>query len=175
MRSRAFLTVCVMVSLMSSMALGQAAPFSFSGKRLKRIVVRNAMMVDGSGKPAAGPFDIVLENDIIKEIASLDPVAVKEGTARRPAAGELDIDATGKYVLPGLINLHGHTQDERAGKPMPVEYVTKMWLACGITTVRDAWANPKVLEYSKRINAGTLVGPRIFPYGGFPGSKSKYG
>ncbi|MBK6724926.1 MAG: hypothetical protein IPG58_17175 [Acidobacteria bacterium] len=89
MRSRAFLTVCVMVSLMSSMALGQAAPFSFSGKRLKRIVVRNAMMVDGSGKPAAGPFDIVLENDIIKEIASLDPVAVKEGTARRPAAGEL--------------------------------------------------------------------------------------
>lgn len=162
--------VCtVLISVLCSASFAQTSPSSFSGKRLKRIVVRNAMMVDGSGKPAAGPFDIVLENDIFKEIASLDPVAVKEGTARRPEKGELEIDATGKYVLPGLINLHGHTQDERAGKPMPVEYVTKLWLACGITTVRDAWANPKVLEYKNKINAGTLVGPRIFPYGGFPG------
>lgn len=149
-------------------AFGQSGPLSQSGKRLKRIVVRNAMVVDGSGKPAAGPFDIVVENDLITQIVGLDPVAVKDGTARRPAAGELDIDATGKYVLPGLINLHGHTHDERGGKPMPVEYVTKLWLACGITTVRDAWATQKILGYRDRIAAGTLVGPRIYAYGGFP-------
>jgi len=53
---------------------------------LKRIVVRNAMVVDGSGKPAAGPFDIVVENDVITQIVSFDPVAAKEGKARRPAA-----------------------------------------------------------------------------------------
>jgi len=149
-------------------AFGQSGPLSQSGKRLKRIVVRNAMVVDGSGKPAAGPFDIVVENDLITQIVGLDPVAVKDGTARHPAAGELDIDATGKYVLPGLINLHGHTHDERGGKPMPVEYVTKLWLACGITTVRDAWATQKILGYRDRIAAGTLVGPRIYAYGGFP-------
>ena len=156
------------VLLLASITFAQSATTSLSGKRLKRIVIRNAMVVDGSGKPAAGPFDIVTENDVIKEIVSFDPVAAKEGRARRPEKGDLDIDATGKYVLPGLINLHGHTQDERGGVPMPVEYVTKLWLACGITTVRDAWANPKVLEYRNKINAGTLVGPRIFPYGGFP-------
>jgi hypothetical protein len=156
----------ILAACISNFAQTNAA--GFSGKRLKRIVIRNAMVVDGSGKPAAGPFDIVTENDVIKEIVSFDPVAAKEGKARRPEKGDLDIDATGKYVLPGLINLHGHTQDERGGVPMPVEYVTKLWLACGITTVRDAWANPKVLDYSKRINAGTLVGPRIFPYGGYP-------
>lgn len=142
-------------------------PSSFSGKRLKRVVVRGAMVVDGSGKPAAGPFDIVIENDVISQIVSIDPVAAKEGKARRPAAGDLDIDAGGKYVLPGLINLHGHTQDERGGVPMPVEYVTKLWLACGITTVRDAWASKKVLGFRDQINAGTLAGPRIFPYGGY--------
>ncbi|MEQ1605473.1 MAG: amidohydrolase family protein [Pyrinomonadaceae bacterium] len=153
--------------LLASTDFTQTNPGTFSGKRLKRIVVRNAMVVDGSGKPAAGPFDIVVENDVITQIMSFDPVAAKEGKARRPEKGDLDIDATGKYVLPGLINLHGHTQDERAGVPMPVEYVTKMWLVCGITTVRDAWASKKVLGFRDQINAGTLVGPRIFPYGGY--------
>lgn len=160
--------VCAaLISIMCSAGFAQMTPSSFSGKRLKRIVVRGAMVVDGSGKPAAGPFDIVVENDLITQIVSFDPVAAKEGKARRPEKGDLDIDATGKYVLPGLINLHGHTQDERAGVPMPVEYVTKMWLACGITTVRDAWASKKVLGFRDQINAGTLVGPRIFPYGGY--------
>ena len=157
----------ILVSVMCSQVLAQASPASLSGKRLKRIVVRNAMVVDGSGKPAAGPFDIVIENDTIAQIVSFDPVAAKEGKARRPEKGDLDIDATGKYVLPGLINLHGHTQDERGGVPMPVEYVTKMWLMCGITTVRDAWASKKVLGFRDQINEGTLVGPRILPYGGY--------
>lgn len=147
----------------------QATNLSLSGKRLKRVVVRGAIIVDGSGKPAAGPFDIVIENDLITQITGFDPVAAAEGRARRPEKGDLDIDAAGKYVLPGLINLHGHTHDSRGGKPMPVEYVTKLWLACGITTVRDAWANAKILEYRDKIAAGTLVGPRLLAYGGFPG------
>lgn len=146
-------------------SIAQTAPASISGKRQKRIIVRNAMVVDGSGKPAAGPMDITIENEVITRIAGSPSV---RPTAASSVADELIIDAAGKYVLPGLINLHGHTQDERAGKPMPVEYVTKLWLACGITTVRDAWAGTKELEYSKRINAGTLVGPRIYPYGGYP-------
>lgn len=163
---RAVVCTVLLISI-CSVSFAQTNPAALSGKRLKRIVIRGAMVVDGSGKPAAGPFDIVTENDVITQIVSFDPVAAKEGKARRPEKGDLDIDATGKYVLPGLINLHGHTQDERAGVPMPVEYVTKMWLACGITTVRDAWASKKVLGFRNQINAGTLVGPRIFPYGGY--------
>lgn len=166
---RAAAVAVVLVSMLCSSAIAQQQPASVSGKRLKRIVVRGATVVDGSGKPAAGPFDIVIENDTITQIVSIDPVAVKENRARRPEKGDLDIDATGKYVLPGLINLHGHAHDGRAGKAMPVEYVMKLWLACGITTVREAWSSKKELGFRDQIEAGTLVGPRIFAYGGFPG------
>ncbi len=138
-----------------------------SGRRYGRLVIRNAMVVDGSGKPAAGPFDIVVENDLITQMVSIDPVAAKEGKAQRPAKGEAEIDAAGKYVLPGLINLHGHAQDERGGVPLPVEYCMKMWLACGITTVREAWASKKTLAWRDQTAANKIAGPRIYAYGAY--------
>jgi hypothetical protein len=58
-----------------------------SGRRYPRLVVRNALVIDGNATPASGPFDIVVENDTITEIVGLDPVTVKSGTrgARRRA------------------------------------------------------------------------------------------
>ncbi len=155
------------ISVLLIQAIAQADPASFSGKRVKRIVIRGAMVVDGSGKPAAGPFDIVVEGDTIAQIAGFDLIAAKAGKARRPAKGDLEIDADGKYVLPGLIDLHGHAQDERAGIPQPIEYCMKMWLACGITTVREAWASKKTLVWRDQTASNQLAGPRLYPYGGY--------
>jgi cytosine/adenosine deaminase-related metal-dependent hydrolase len=158
----------VALFILASLTFAQTNPAAISGKRVNRIVVRNAMVVDGSGKPAAGPFDIVVEGDTIKQIVSFDPIAAKENRARRPEKGDLEIDATGKYVLPGLINLHSHVQDERGGIPMPVEYCLKMLLASGVTTIREAWSGPKTLQWREQILNNTLAGPRVFAYGGFP-------
>lgn len=143
-----------------------------SAKRYSRLVIRNAMIIDGNGKPASGPFDIVVENDLITQVVGLDPVAVKEGTAKRVPPGEVEIDATGKYVMPGLINLHGHTQDERGGVPQPVEYNTKLWLACGITTVRDVAATPKTLKWREQSAKNELPAPKIYAYAAFLGVKN---
>src|ERR1035437_1354151 len=74
-----------------------------SGRRYPRIVVRGAIVVDGSGTPAAGPKDIVIENNTITDVVALDGVSRSLDETRRPA-GDIEIDATGKYVLPGLID-----------------------------------------------------------------------
>jgi imidazolonepropionase-like amidohydrolase len=142
-----------------------------SGKRYPRLVIRNAMVVDGNGTPASGPKDIVLEGNTISEVVALDPVALREGRAKRPA-GDVEIDATGKYVLPGLINAHGHIQDERGGIPQPVEYCLKLWLACGITTVRDVGSDSKKsLALREQSSRGEVAAPRLFIYPMFGAAK----
>ena len=150
-------------------ALAAQAPVS--GRRPARLVIRNATVVDGSGAPASGPADIVVEGTTIADIVWLDPVALREGTSRRPptGAGGVEIDAAGKFVLPGLINAHGHVQDERGGVPQPLEYEMKLWLASGITTVREVGFDTtrKLVALRDRIARGEVVGPRLFVYARF--------
>ena len=93
------------------------------GKRYPRMVIRDAMVIDGMGTPASGPYDIVIENNRITQMFPLaDAVTtVITGMGTRPK-GDVQIDAKGKYVLPGLINAHVHVQDERGGTPQELEY-----------------------------------------------------
>ena len=160
-----FTLAVLLATLLAAQVVAQAQKQSpVTGKRYPRIVIRGATIVDGNGTPASGPKDIVIEGNTISEIVALDPVALKEGRARRPA-GDIEIDATGKYVLPGLINAHGHVQDERAGVPQPVDYCLKLWLACGITTVRDVGSDlTKTLALRQKSAAGEIAAPRLFVY-----------
>jgi imidazolonepropionase-like amidohydrolase len=135
-----------------------------SGHRYPRLIIRNAIIIEGNGTPASGPKDIVIENGRIANIVALDPVAVGRRTASRPQ-GDMEIDAAGKYVMPGLINAHAHVQEERGGIPQPLDYELKMWLACGITTVRDVGSDtPKTLRLRQQSAAGEVAAPRIFVY-----------
>ena len=135
-----------------------------SGRRYPRLVVRNATIIEGNGTPASGPKDIVIENGRIADIVTLDPVALARGTSRRPA-GEYEIDAKGKYVMPGLINIHAHIQDERGGIPQPLDYELKIWMACGITAIRDVGSDTtKTLQLRKQSAEDEIVAPRIFAY-----------
>src|SRR5688572_15255021 len=153
------------------MAVGLAAEAQttapVSGKRAASLVIRNAIIVDGAGTPAQGPADIVITGNRIDRIVFLDPVAVAEGTARRPAA-DTEIDATGKYVLPGLINAHAHVQEERGGIPQPLDYTLKLWLASGITTIRDVGSDTqKTLALRGRSANGEVASPRVYVYAQF--------
>jgi hypothetical protein len=153
--------VCAAAFVLAGIAAAQAPQ---SGRRVRRLLIHNATVIDGNGTPASGPKDIVIENNLITQVTALDPVAVGRG-GRGQAQADAVIDATGKYVLPGLINNHAHLQEERGGKPQPIEYELNIWLACGITTIRDVGSpTPRALELRKMSAEGEIAAPRIFVY-----------
>jgi cytosine/adenosine deaminase-related metal-dependent hydrolase len=160
MTTRSFLASLTLVLF----AVAASAQTPVSGRRVRRLLIHNATVIDGNGTPASGPKDIVIENNTITDVIALDPVAVSRG-ARGGAAADAVIDATGKYVMPGLIDAHAHLQEERGGKPQPIEYELDIWLACGITTIRDVGSDMKRALELRRLSAeGQIAAPRIFVY-----------
>jgi imidazolonepropionase-like amidohydrolase len=132
-----------------------------AGEPHARFVIRNAMIVEGVGTPPYGPRDILVEKNRIAAI----------GTGLN---ADKSIDATGKYVLPGLINMHGHIQHERGGQPMDPDYCLKLWLAAGITTVRDVGSDFEKARNARALAAqAKLAAPRLFLYRMFPSTKSR--
>jgi imidazolonepropionase-like amidohydrolase len=132
-----------------------------------RLIIRGATMVDGTGAPPIGPVDIVIENNRITEVRSVGYPKVPIREANRPKNAIREIDAIGLYVLPGFVDCHGHIGGVAQGTP--AEYVYKLWLAHGITTIRDPgsfngldW----VLRERERSAKNEIVAPRIFAYAG---------
>jgi len=126
------------------------------GQAAARLLIRNAMVIYGNGKPAFGPVDILVRDGLIARVGT---------TPAGDPAPDAIIDATGKYVLPGLINSHMHLQDERGGRPQPLQYEMNLYLASGATTVRDVGSDiEKAKRWRAESAAHTLVAPRILVY-----------
>jgi cytosine/adenosine deaminase-related metal-dependent hydrolase len=129
-----------------------------------RLVIMGATMIDGTGAPAQGPVDIVIEGNRIRQVRNAGaPGVVRERTP--PAGTDHVIDATGMYVLPGFVDLHGHTGGAQQGTP--AEYVYKLWLAHGVTTVREPGSGNGVdwtLRSRERSARNEITAPRVFVY-----------
>jgi cytosine/adenosine deaminase-related metal-dependent hydrolase len=131
----------------------------------KRLVIRNAMVIPGHGGPPAGPYDIVIEGNTITEMIPFDPVAAeRRGSGERPT-GDRVIDATGKYVMPGMIDLHAHIRTQ----PMELEYVYYLKLAHGTTTMVNASDRSADSSFAQaRLSArNEILAPRMFPLVGW--------
>lgn len=132
-----------------------------------QLILRNVVVINGTGAPAFGPADIVIEDDRIVQVMSVgSPGGVKEEPKRpKLAAGGREMDLKGHYVLPGLVDMHGHIGGEDQG--VPAEYVYKLWMGHGITTIRDPGCGNGIewcASEAARSAANQITAPRIFPY-----------
>jgi len=136
-----------------------------------RLVIRGAMVIPGHGGPPAGPYDIVIERNVITEMIPFDPVtAERRGDTQRPT-GDRIIDGTGKFVMPGMIDLHTHIRTA----PQENEYAWYLRLAHGVTTMVNAPDRglDSALYQQKRSADNAVLAPRQFPIWGW-GAKTAY-
>jgi imidazolonepropionase-like amidohydrolase len=75
----------------------------------------------------------------------------------------LVIDGMGKYLMPGLAEMHAHVPPVDAFEPM--EEVLKLFALNGITTIRGMLGHPRHLELRDRIQSGALISPRFYTSG----------
>jgi imidazolonepropionase-like amidohydrolase len=130
----------------------------------ERLIIRNAVMIDGTGAPPRGPVDIVVERQRIVSITAAAAPAGDAKPAGRPGVASKEIDAQGMYVLPGFVDLHAHAGD--LPKTPEAEYAYKLWLAHGVTTARGVpFASPVFSESEKARSArNEITAPRMFTY-----------
>lgn len=135
-----------------------------------RLIIRGVTMIDGTGSPAMGPVDIVISGNKISNIQNVGYPGVPVDESRRPEADEntREIDASGMYVLPGFFDMHAHTGGSNQGT-VP-EYVYKLWMAHGITSIREPGSFNGLewtLRHKQRSAENEITAPRIFAYVGF--------
>ncbi|MEM1136208.1 MAG: amidohydrolase family protein [Bacteroidota bacterium] len=136
----------------------------------EQLIIRGATLINGAGSPAVGPVDVVIEKNIIIDIKVVGYPGVEINEERRPKAKENAkiVDAEGMYLLPGFIDMHGHIGGKSQGTP--AEYVFKLWMAHGITTIRDPSTSNGldwVLEHKLKSKSNEITAPRIEAYPAF--------
>jgi len=124
-------------------------PLSFTPPLNGPTLIRNARIVDGTGRPATSPQDMLVQRG---RISSIGPA----GTINANAAQVIDVG--GRFAIPGLFDLHAH------------EYRPELlpgFAYFGVTTIRDQ-GSPigPLVAYADTIAAGRLEGPRV-DFGGF--------
>ena len=85
------------------------------------------------------------------------------GKAQVPA-GAVTVDGKGKYLMPGLGELHAHIPGGKAPEAN-IERTLFLYVANGVTTIRGMLGDPRHLIYRERVAKGEVLGPRIYTSG----------
>lgn len=121
------------------------------------VVLRRARVVTMKGDEVIDNADIVVENNRIKAIG-------RRGSVQIPS-GARQIDLRGKTIVPGFVDTHSHMWPNWGlHKSQAWMYLAN--LAWGVTTTRDPQtATTDVLTYADKVEAGEMVGPRVYSTG----------
>jgi imidazolonepropionase-like amidohydrolase len=113
--------------------------------------IENVTVIDATGAPAQPHRTVIVRDGHIQGIYK----------TKRTPKGALHVDGTGRFLIPGLWDMHVHTV---FGDWFPKgrEIALPLFIANGVTGVRDMGGELDVLQqWRKEVAAGTLIGPRM--------------
>jgi imidazolonepropionase-like amidohydrolase len=115
------------------------------------VAIRNVTLIPMTDSAPSARQTVMVRGGRIAEIGPVAQVTVP--------AGATVVDGTGKYLVPGLFEMHAHTSKTRAS-------ALGLYVVHGVTTIRDQGSeHAEVLRWRKEIRSGTRVGPRMLVAG----------
>lgn len=122
------------------------------------LVFTGAKIITMNGDQVIENGTVVVEDNKISAVGTAEEVDIPNNA--------ILIDATGKVIMPGIIDTHAHLNAFRYGLSPQKEWPYYANLAYGITATHDPSANSEMaLSQSEMVKAGNMVGPRIFTTG----------
>jgi len=112
--------------------------------QVQPLVFTHVTVIDAAGAAAKPDMTVVLTGGRINEIGKSDKV--------RPPKDAQIVNATGKFLIPGLWDMHIHWSQK--------DYLP-LFIANGMTGARMMWGFPMHHEWRKEIADGALLGPRL--------------
>lgn len=119
-----------------------------------RTIVRGGDVLAADGRSFLVDHAVVVQGDRIAEIVPRARIDARPG--------DVVVDASGGFVIPGLVDAHGHPPDAEPDDTITMSEYLALCLSAGITTIRSCRGTPAQLELRDRIAAGELDGPRLF-------------
>jgi imidazolonepropionase-like amidohydrolase len=147
MRALLTLTLLLLVVTFSS---GQAVTSTD-----KQIVFNDVNVISMLTDQVSAHQVVVTKNGKITLIGPLNKVKYDKNA--------IVIDAKGKYLMPGLAEMHAHVPPNEDVEAM--KEVLSLFAANGITTIRGMLGHPKHLELRARLRAGDIIGPNLYTTG----------
>ena len=105
-------------------------------------VISGATLIDGTGRAPVKDSVIVIEGGRIKQVGAKNDVKFPENA--------VVIDASGKFVTPGLADMHNHLRDGTSSRRPQALGNARRLLAFGVTTVFFPNANLQLLARLKQ-------------------------
>jgi imidazolonepropionase-like amidohydrolase len=128
--------ILLLLAFAPSVAAGQAA-----------VAIRNVTVIPMTAAAPSPGQSVIVRDGRIVEIGPSAQVRVPSGATV--------VDGTGKFLIPGLFDMHGHASKARAS-------AFGLFVVHGVTTVRDQGSeHVEVLRWRREIRSGARVGPRL--------------
>ncbi len=123
--------------------------------RQQEIVIRSVNVVPMDRETILENYDVVIKDGKIKAMGPSKSIKFDNKAVL--------IDGKGKYLIPGLAEMHAHVPPVDDISPM--KEVLMLYALNGITTIRGMLGHPKHLELRKKIADGEIMGPRLYTSG----------